>query len=40
QKEKGRGNADFLNAVAVDLENKMMYTTDSYYLLKMRLPDF
>ncbi|MFK7808064.1 MAG: PQQ-binding-like beta-propeller repeat protein, partial [Saprospiraceae bacterium] len=39
-KEKGRRDAYFSSAVAVDLENQVMYTTDNYYLLKMKLPDF
>lgn len=31
--------ASFLSAIAVDLENNKMYTTDGYYLLCMELPE-
>ena len=39
KKERGRSNALFLNAIAVDLENQRMYTTDGYYLLCLKHPE-
>ena len=39
RKEKGRSNAFFLNAIAVDTENQRMYATDSYYLMCLKHPD-
>jgi outer membrane protein assembly factor BamB len=38
KKERGRSNALFLNAVAVDLDNQRMYATDGYYLLCLKHP--
>ena len=39
KKERGRSNALFLKAIAVDLENQRMYTTDGYYLLCLKHPE-
>lgn len=39
KQEKGRSNAYFLNAIAVDVENDRMYATDSYYLMCLKHPE-
>jgi outer membrane protein assembly factor BamB len=36
---QGYSGAIFRNAIAVDLENKKMYTTDGYFLICMELPE-
>ncbi len=38
RREPGRSNAFFLDAIAVDVENERMYTTDSYYLMCIKHP--